>query len=247
MVTPQALPTRDVLFTRKSADNPNCTLVGCGGGRQNLSHLLLRCGNPGVHGAYTLAHDRIVSVLKRGRGDLRWWWEVEVREVWPDSSELAEYAAWVPDRIGVDQRLKRIHLVDVARAMDHVGDLLTRRGAGKVWKYEALRCALATAFPEHAVVVREFIVGVRGSTSEDRWVFHLTALGVGKRDQRRIMTQATQESVEGSWTVLKDWRAESGPEVGARVWAGRSRGQGPAPQGRQRAHPLGCSGQRMNR
>ena len=215
MVTPQALPTRDVLFTRKRADSPHCTLVGCGGGRQNLSHLLLRCGNPGVHGACTLAHDRIVSVLKRGlnvgRGGLRWWWGVKVREVWPDRSELADYAAWIPDGIGVDHRLKRIHLVDVARTMDHAGDLMTRRGAGKVWKYETLRSALARAFPDHAVVVREFIVGVRGSISEDRWVLHLTAFGLGKGDQRRIMTQATQESVEGSWQVLKAWRAVLGP------------------------------------
>ena len=89
--------------------------------------------------------------------------------------------------IGVDQHLKRIHLVDVARTMDHAGDLLTRRGAGKVWKYEALRRDLAKEFPDHAVVVREFIVGELydggGSISEDRWVFHLTALGIGKGDQ----------------------------------------------------------------
>ena len=128
---------------------------------------------------------------------------MKVCEVWPDSSELEEYAAWVPDGIGVDKHLKRIHLVDVARTMDHAGDLLTRRGAGKVWKYEELRRALARAFPDHPVVVREFIVAVRGSISEDRWVFHLTALGIGKGDQRRIMNQATQESVEGSWQVLK--------------------------------------------
>ena len=40
----------------------------------------------------------------------------------------------------------------------------------------------------------------------------MAALGVRKGDQRRIMTQATQESVEGSWQVLKTWtwRAESG-------------------------------------
>jgi len=91
-----------------------------------------------------------------------------VREVWPDSSELEEYALWVQDGIGVAQDLKHIHLIDVARTMDYAGDLLARRGAGKAWKYEALRRALVRAFPDHAVVVREFIVGVRGSIPEDR-------------------------------------------------------------------------------
>jgi len=238
MVTPQALPTRDVLFTRKSADSPTCTLAGCDGGRQTLSHLLLRCGNPGVHGACTLAHDRIVSVLKRGfsagRDTTRWWWETKVREVWPGSSGLDAYALWVPDGIGVDHELKLIHLVEVARTMDHGGDLLARRGAGKAWKYEALRCGLARTFPDYVVAVREFVVGVRGSCPEDRWVFHLSALGVGIGEQRRIMTQASQESVEGSWQVLKAWRAEAGPAVGVGGGPGSSRAQGPAPPGRQR-------------
>ena len=203
---------------------------------------LASCGNPGVHGACTLAHDRIVSVLKRGfsagRDSTRWWWETKVSEVWPGSSGLDAYARWVPDGIGVDQDLKLIHLVEVARTMDHGGDLLARRGAGKVWKYEALRCGLARAFPDHAVVVREFVVGVRGSFPEDRWVFHLSALGVGAGEQRRIMIQASQESVEGSWQVLKAWRAEVGPAVGVGGGSGSSGAQGPAPTSRQRPRAL---------
>ena len=251
MVTPQALPTRDVLFSWGSVDNPNCTLVGCGAGRQTLSHLLLRCGNPGVHGACTLAHDRIVSVLKRGfssgRETIRWWWETKVCEVWPGCGELDEHALWVPDGIGVDQDLKHIHLVEVARTMDHAGDMLSRRGAGKAWKYEALRRALNRIFPGHAVVVREFIVGVRGSIPEDRWVLHMSALGLRKGDQRRIMIQATQESVEGSWQVLKTWRTESGLVPDVRVGAGTSRGQGPGVRGQPRSQSSGGRGHRQHR
>ena len=110
------------------------------------------------------------------------------------------------------------------------GDLLARRGADKVWKYEALRRALVLAFLDHAGVVRDFIIGVRGSIPEDRWVFHMAALGVGKGDQRRIMTQITQESVEGSWQVLIAWREESGTDVGTEAGARSSRGHGSGPQ-----------------
>ena len=103
------------------------------------------------------------------------------------------------------------------------------------------------AFPDYAVVVREFIVGVRGSIPEDRWVLHMAVLGVRKGDQRRIMTQATQESVEGSWQVLKAWRAESGPEVDARVGSGISRGQGSGLQGKPRPRSSVSSGRKSNR
>ena len=89
-----------------------------------------------------------------------------------------------------------------------------------------------------SVAVREFVVGVRGSCPEDRWVFHLSALGVGIGEQRRIMTQVSQESVEGSWQVLKAWRAEAGPAVGVGGGPGSSRAQGPAPPGRQRPRAL---------
>jgi len=64
------------------------------------------------------------------------------------------------------------------------------QGAEKQWKYDALCQALRRAFPDYLVVVRDFVVGVRGSVPEDRWGFHLTALGVGRGDQRRILTLA---------------------------------------------------------
>ena len=235
MVSPHGLPTRQTLFAWQAADSPICSLSGCGTGRQTLAHLLLRCGNPGVHGACTHAHDRIVCILKRGvsgaSSNLRWRWETKVGDVWPDASELGDFALLTPDGIGVDDEKKRIHLVDVARTMDHEGDLLSRRGAEKQWKYGALCHALRRAFPDYSVVVRDFVVGVRGSVPEDRWGFHLTALGVGRGDQRRILTLATQGSVEGSWQVLKAWRAESAGNAGtsAKTGRGRVRGSGRRP------------------
>lgn len=36
----------------------------------------------------------------------------------------------------------------------------------------------------------------------------MAALGIGRGDQRCIMTRATQENVEGSWQVLKAWPSE---------------------------------------
>ena len=47
--------------------------------------------------------------------------------------------------------------------MNHEGDLLSRRGAEKQWKYNAPCEALKRAFPSHSVVVRDFVVDVRGS------------------------------------------------------------------------------------
>ena len=96
------------------------------------------------------------------------------------------------------------------------------------------------AFPDYSVVVRDFVVGVRGSVPEDRWGFHLTALGVGRGDQRRILTLATQGSVEGSWQVLKAWRAESAGNAGtsAKTGRGRVRGSGSqTPQKREKQTP----------
>jgi len=227
MVSPYGLPTRQTLFARQAADSPVCSLPGCGSGQQTLAHLLLRCGNPGVHGACTQAHDRIVSILKRGlsgvNSSLRWRWEAKVGDVWPDVSGLEEFALLTPDGIGVDDDKRRIHVVEVARTMDHEGDLLSRRGAEKLWKYNSLCQALKRAFPDYSVVVRDFVVGVRGSVPEDRWALHLTALGVGRGEQRRILTLAAQGSVEGSWQVLKAWRAESASTAGTRPETGRGR------------------------
>lgn len=227
MVSPYGLPTRQTLFARQAADSPVCSLPGCGAGQQTLAHLLLRCGNPGVHGACTQAHDRIVSILKRGlsgvNSSLRWRWEAKVGDVWPDASGLEEFALLTPDGIGVDDDKRRIHVVEVARTMDHEGDLLSRRGAEKLWKYNSLCQALKRAFPDYSVVVRDFVVGVRGSVPEDRWALHLTALGVGRGEQRRILTLAAQGSVEGSWQVLKAWRAESASTAGTRPETGRGR------------------------
>jgi len=227
MVSPHGLPTRQTLFARQAADSPICSLTGCGASHQTLAHLLLRCRNPGVHGACTQAHDRIVGVLKRGlsgaNSSLRWRWEAKVCDVWPDVSGLEDFALLTPDGVGVDDDKKRIHLVDVARTMDHEGDLMARRGAEKQWKYNALCQALRRAFPDYSVVVRDFVVGVRGSVPEDRWAFHLTALDVGRGDQRRIFTLAAQGSVEGSWQVLKAWRAESTSNAGTSARTGRGR------------------------
>ena len=61
-----------------------------------------------------------------------------IGDVWPDASGLEDFALLAPDGIGVDNDKKRIHLVDVARTMDHEGDLLARRGAEKQWTYNAL-------------------------------------------------------------------------------------------------------------
>ena len=76
------------------------------------------------------------------------------------------------------------------------------------------------------MVVRDFVVSVRGSVPEDRWGLHLTALDVGRGDQRRILTLATQGSVEGSLQVLKTWRAESVANAGKRTKTGRGRARG---------------------
>ena len=55
----------------------------------------------------------------------------KVYDVWPDAGELEDSVLLTPDGIGIDDDKKRIHLVDVARTMDHEGDLLARRGAKK--------------------------------------------------------------------------------------------------------------------
>ena len=146
-----------------------------------------------------------------------------MRDVWQDVGGLEEFALLTPDGIGIDGFNKRIHLVEVARTMDHEGDLLSRRGAEKQWKYNALCEALKRAFPSHSVVVRDFVVGVRGSVPVDRWSFHMTALDVGRGEQRRILNLATRECVEGSWLVLKAWRAESVTHMGTSAGARRGR------------------------
>ena len=74
-------------------------------------------------------------------------------------------------------------------------------------------------------VVRDFVVGVRGSVPVDRWSFHMTALDVGRGEQRRILNLATRECVEGSWLVLKAWRAESATHMGISAGARRGRAQ----------------------
>jgi len=150
-----------------------------------------------------------------------------VRDVWPDACELEGFALLTPDGIGIDDDNKRIHLVYVARTMDHEGHLLARRGAENQWKYNALCQALRRAFPGHSVVVCDFVVGVRGSVPEDRLVFHMTPLDVGRGEQRRILTLDTQGSVEGSWQVLKAWCAESVANAGTRAGATRGRAQRP--------------------
>ena len=62
---------------------------------------------------------------------MRWRWEAKVCDVWPDVSGLEDFALLTPDGVGVDDDKKCIHLVDVARTIDHEGDLLARRGAEK--------------------------------------------------------------------------------------------------------------------
>ena len=59
----------------------------------------------------------------------------------------------------------------------------------------------------------------------DRWIFHMTALDVGRGEQRRILNLATRECVEGSWVVLIAWRAESVIHMGTSAGARRGRAQ----------------------
>jgi len=66
------------------------------------------------------------------------------------------------------------------------------------WKYNDLCQTLRQVFPDYLVVVYDFIIGVRGSLREDRLVYHIVDLSVGRGEQNLIMTLATQGSVEGS-------------------------------------------------
>ena len=45
--------------------------------------------------------------------------------------------------------------------------------------------------------VREFVISIRGSIPVARWALHLDAMGVSVGTQKRTITDAIRETVEG--------------------------------------------------
>jgi hypothetical protein len=90
-----------------------------------------------------------------------------------------------------------------------VGTFDGARAGEKLFKYERLRKEVGRVMLGYNVEVREFVIGIRGSIPVARWALHLDAMGVAVGTQKRTITDAIREKVEGSARVITAWKRQS--------------------------------------
>ena len=215
MVTPMLLPTLATRFKWKLVSCPNCTLPQCTGGAQTMVHLQLQCLNESVKNTRQKAHDRVVGTLQRAietvkRPTVRTAWApTTVASFWPSIDWGEGLARLQPDGFFEDTDSKTIYILEVARTTDDVGTFDGARAGEKLFKYERLRKEVGRVMLGYNVEVREFVIGIRGSIPVARWALHLDAMGVAVGTQKRTITDAIREKVEGSARVITAWKRQS--------------------------------------
>ena len=192
--------------------DPTCCLPGCQGGAQTVSHLLLHCGNSRLSGVRIKTHDRIVDLIRAQVGGIdsaeSFWAPTTVGQVFGTLELGSQLARLQPDGIVRIEKERTILVLEVARTMDHNTDFFTNRAFEKRRKYAPLCAALVRALPGWTVRVCDFVVGVKGSLPTARWSGHLSAIGISRVDQRKLLTRAIRCSLEGTSDTLKVWRRE---------------------------------------
>jgi hypothetical protein len=171
--------------------------------------------NESVKNTRQKAHDRVVGTLQRAietvkRPTVRTAWApTTVASFWPSIDWGEGLARLQPDGFFEDTDSKTIYILEVARTTDDVGTFDGARAGEKLFKYERLRKEVGRVMIGYNVEVREFVIGIRGSIPVSRWALHLDAMGVAVGTQKRTITDAIRETVEGSARVITAWKRQS--------------------------------------